>query len=107
MKRKEATTPLTKAKKSKSAVKEKRVSATAHLIQWDPKADDFVGDRGRLRAKIYDNYDDLGKEWIDATWNSMTEWCDLRPEYISGVKDCWMFVLGWYRRDARQTGSGM
>ncbi len=101
VKRKKATTSVSRAQK-KQERSERKASKTAHLIQWDPIKADFTGERDKLREKLYGRYDDLGENWINATWNAMTEWGDTHPDEMKAKKDCWLFILGWYMRDAKK-----
>ena len=82
--------------------KKKKASTTAHLIRWDAEQKTFTGERDKLRPKLYERYDDLGSGWVSSTWQSMKEWCEDHPDEIEGKKDHWLFVLGWYSRDAKQ-----
>jgi hypothetical protein len=75
-------------------------------LQWEPGADGnmgtFVGDRDALRAKVNGLYlEEFGQDWIRRTWQTCLDWCNGEgKEKIKAKKDCWLFALGWFRRDA-------
>lgn len=103
--------PLPKEEKKKtpsSANVEKKERKMPIKIDWDPKAGEkgegsFVGQRELLRAKLLGRYEkEFGVAWIGATWNSCIEWCQDHPEEIAEKKDYYLFVLGWFRRDANK-----
>jgi hypothetical protein len=72
-------------------------------IQWNGK-DAFDGaDIQALKARIKERYtEELGYPWANAIWTLIIEWCQDNPKKIAAKKDCGAFVLGWYRRNAKE-----
>ena len=76
-----------------------------HALKWELAGGKgyFIGDREELRVKLESLYlDELGSDWMSRTWQSCLDWCRGEGERKMAVKkDCWRFVLAWFRRDAK------
>jgi uncharacterized protein YdaU (DUF1376 family) len=75
-------------------------------IKWNGK--EFGGPDFQLLVKtIKTRYEpEMGANWVRAVWLDIRDWCQDNPEKIAAKKKHDRFVLGWYRREAKQERHG-
>jgi uncharacterized protein YdaU (DUF1376 family) len=75
-------------------------------IKWNGK--EFAGPDFQLLVKtIKTRYEpEMGANWVRAVWLDIRDWCQDNPEKIAAKKKHDRFVLGWYRREAKQERHG-
>jgi hypothetical protein len=73
------------------------------LISWCPIKENFEGeDMEALNDTLRKHYlNEPGRPWMRATWSEMCEWCAENNPQIAAKKDYRKFVLGWFRRAAK------